>query len=100
MLRDVSLAEFDGSTRLFGRDYSSPLVIAPIGVQAQLHKETPTVLRQGSGGSGDPFTLSSATSRPMEKVFEEGGFVKGDEEGRMLGSSCIGRRTMSSQRAC
>lgn len=75
MLRDVSLAEFDGSTRLFGRDYKTPLVIAPIGVQAQLRPEEADCATATAAAELEiPFTLSSATSRPLEKVYEHAGF--------------------------
>lgn len=82
MLRDVSLAEFDSTTRLFGREYSSPLVVAPIGVQAQLHAAEADCATAGAAADLEiPFTLSSATSRPLEKVHEHAGFSKGSEEG-------------------
>lgn len=85
MLRDVKLSEFDGSTRLFGRDYSSPIVIAPIGVQAQLDStEADCATAKAAAELEIPFTLSSATSRPLEQVHESAGFSKGqsdDEDG-------------------
>ncbi|CDW94384.1 hypothetical protein [Sporisorium scitamineum] len=83
MLRDVSLAEFDSTTRLFGRDYSSPLVVAPIGVQAQLHPaDADCATARAAADLEIPFTLSSATSRPLEKVHECVGFAKeGEEDG-------------------
>ncbi|KAJ1017735.1 hypothetical protein NDA16_005054 [Ustilago loliicola] len=81
MLRDVSLAEFDGSTRLFSRYYPTPLVVAPIGVQAQLHSEDADCATARAAAELEiPFTLSSATSRPLEKVYEYAGFAKGTEE--------------------
>ncbi|SPO30987.1 related to CYB2 - lactate dehydrogenase cytochrome b2 [Ustilago trichophora] len=81
MLRDVSLAEFDSTTRLFGRDYSSPLVIAPIGVQAQLHPtDADCATARAAAELEIPFTLSSATSRPLEKVYDHAGFSK-EEDG-------------------
>ncbi len=81
MLRDVKLAEFDGSTRLFGRNYSSPIVISPIGVQAQLDPvEADCATAKAASDLEIPFTLSSATSRPMEKVFEHAGFSRSETE--------------------
>ncbi|CBQ68927.1 related to CYB2-lactate dehydrogenase cytochrome b2 [Sporisorium reilianum SRZ2] len=81
MLRDVSLAEFDSTTRLFGRDYTSPLVVAPIGVQAQLHPaDADCATARAAAELEIPFTLSSATSRPLEKVHEYAGFAKAGEE--------------------
>ncbi|GAK66572.1 L-lactate 2-monooxygenase [Moesziomyces antarcticus] len=75
MLRDVSLAEFDTATRLFGRKYATPLVIAPIGVQAQLHPEEADCATACAAAELEiPFTLSSATSRPLEQVYEQAGF--------------------------
>lgn len=75
MLRDVSLAEFDSTSRLFGRNYKTPLVIAPIGVQAQLHaEEADCATAKAAADLEIPFTLSSATSRPMEQVYEHAGF--------------------------
>ncbi|SPO30760.1 related to CYB2 - lactate dehydrogenase cytochrome b2 [Ustilago trichophora] len=81
MLRDVSLADFDSTTRLFGRDYSTPLVIAPIGVQAQLHPtDADCATARAAADLEIPFTLSSATSRALENVYEYGGFSK-EEDG-------------------
>ncbi|KAI3488547.1 hypothetical protein L1887_47421 [Cichorium endivia] len=81
MLRDVSLAEFDSSTRLFGRKYATPLVIAPIGVQAQLHPEDADCATACAAAELEiPFTLSSATSRPLEQVYEQAGFRTDPEE--------------------
>lgn len=81
MLRDVSLAEFDSSTRLFGRKYATPLVIAPIGVQAQLHpKDADCATACAAAELEIPFTLSSATSRPLEQVYEQAGFRTDPEE--------------------
>lgn len=81
MLRDVSLADFDGSTRLFGRNYPTPIVVAPIGVQAQLHPEDADCATARAAAELEvPFTLSSATSRPLEKVHEYAGFATGAEE--------------------
>ncbi|CCF48602.1 hypothetical protein NDA11_007690 [Ustilago hordei] len=81
MLRNVSLAEFDGSTRLFGRDYPTPVVVAPIGVQAQLHPEDADCATARAAAELEiPFTLSSATSRALENVYKYAGFAKGTEE--------------------
>lgn len=75
MLRNVALSDFTSPTRLFGKEYPTPIVIAPIGVQAQLNKEHADCATAAAASELNiPFTLSSATSRPLEQVYEAGDF--------------------------
>ncbi|PWY98168.1 FMN-dependent alpha-hydroxy acid dehydrogenase [Testicularia cyperi] len=81
MLRNVDLAEFTSPTRILGRDYPTPLVIAPIGVQAQLNKEHADCATAAAASELDiPFTLSSATSRPLEQVYTAGEFTDNESD--------------------
>jgi isopentenyl diphosphate isomerase/L-lactate dehydrogenase-like FMN-dependent dehydrogenase len=75
MLRDLTLAKFTSVTRLLGRDFPTPLVVAPIGVQAQLNpKEADYATAAAASELDVPFTLSSVASRPMEQVYKAGAF--------------------------
>lgn len=81
MLRNVALSDFTSPTRLFGKEYPTPIVIAPIGVQAQLNKEHADCATAAAASELNiPFTLSSATSRPMEQVYEAGAFKENDSD--------------------
>ncbi|PWN48099.1 FMN-dependent alpha-hydroxy acid dehydrogenase [Violaceomyces palustris] len=79
MLNGVTLTEFDSRVTILGKEYPSPLVIAPIGVQAQLHPEADLATSRAACEIGVPFTLSSATSTPLETVAEQGGFEEGEQ---------------------
>lgn len=68
MLGGVKLEEFDMSITLFGRRFSTPFVLSPIGVQAQLHPEADRATARACANLCVPFTLSSATSTPLEDV--------------------------------
>ncbi|KDN44880.1 FMN-dependent alpha-hydroxy acid dehydrogenase [Tilletiaria anomala UBC 951] len=80
MLAGVDLDNFDMSTTLFGRKFATPFVISPIGVQGQLHVDSDRATARAACKVGVPFTLSSATSTPLEVVAQEGGFAKAREE--------------------
>ncbi len=84
MLAGVEIESFDMSTTLFGRTFATPLVISPIGVQSQLHAEADLATARAASSLQVPFTLSSATSTPMEKVAEAGEWAdagEGEESG-------------------
>ena len=71
MLNNV--AERDLSVELFGRRYSSPVVLAPIGVQTIVHEEGELAVARAASGLGVPFALSTAASHSIEDVAEAAG---------------------------
>ncbi|CAO1621004.1 unnamed protein product [Sympodiomycopsis kandeliae] len=74
MLGGVEITEFDSSTTLFGRKFPTPLIISPIGVQEQLHKEADLATAKAASELEVPFTLSSAGSFDLETVMKETDF--------------------------
>ncbi|WP_042424613.1 lactate 2-monooxygenase [Streptacidiphilus anmyonensis] len=68
MLRDVS--ERDMGVELFGRAVPAPLALAPIGVLSIMHPDAEPAAARAAARLGLPFTLSSASSTPMEEVAE------------------------------
>ncbi|GAA1671156.1 lactate 2-monooxygenase [Fodinicola feengrottensis] len=68
MLRDVGSRDL--STELFGKKLSSPLALAPIGVQSIVHPDAETAAAKAAAAQQVPFVLSSASSTPMEQVAE------------------------------
>lgn len=73
MLNNVSIEDFDTSIELFGKTFSTPLLVAPIGVQAQLHPEADMATARAAAQLDVPFVLSSAASVSMERVAEANG---------------------------
>lgn len=71
MLGGVDITEFDSTTTLFGREFATPLVISPIGVQSQLHSEADLATAKAASELDIPFTLSSAGSTSMEKLSQD-----------------------------
>ncbi|WP_017572376.1 alpha-hydroxy-acid oxidizing protein [Nocardiopsis halotolerans] len=55
---------------LFGKDYPTPLLTAPIGVLEQVHEEAELAVARGANELGVPVVLSTAASTPMERVAE------------------------------
>src|SRR5690554_501412 len=55
---------------LFGEEYATPLLTAPIGVLEQVHEEAELAVARGVNAVGVPMVLSTAASTPMEKVAE------------------------------
>jgi lactate 2-monooxygenase len=70
MLAGVSQDDFDMRTTLFGQTVSAPIVVAPIGVQEQLHQEADLATAAAAAKVGVPYTHSSAGSRSLESVAE------------------------------
>jgi isopentenyl diphosphate isomerase/L-lactate dehydrogenase-like FMN-dependent dehydrogenase len=66
MLRDV--AERDLSVEVVGRRLAAPVALAPIGVLSIMHPEAESAAARAAAARGVPFTLSSASSTPMEEV--------------------------------
>ncbi|TFB19582.1 alpha-hydroxy-acid oxidizing protein [Filobacillus milosensis] len=68
MLNNVD--ERDLSIELFGQTYPSPSMLAPIGVQSIIHEEGEIGSAKACAELGIPYTTSSASSVPMEKIAE------------------------------
>ncbi|KIM43077.1 hypothetical protein M413DRAFT_395561 [Hebeloma cylindrosporum] len=60
-------------TKIFGVTHSSPVFIAPIGVQAIFHPEAEINPAKAAKALGIPFILSTAASRTIEEVAEANG---------------------------
>lgn len=60
-------------TKIFGVTHSSPVFIAPIGVQAIFHPEAEFNPAKAGKALGVPFILSTAASRTIEEVAEANG---------------------------
>ncbi|MFF8767711.1 alpha-hydroxy-acid oxidizing protein [Nocardiopsis dassonvillei] len=55
---------------LFGSEYATPLLTAPIGVLEQVHEEAELAVVEAANAVGVPMVLSTAASTPMERVAE------------------------------
>lgn len=58
----------DLSVTLFGRKYDSPVLMAPIGVQAWFHPDAETGTATACANLGVPYTLSTASSTSIEAL--------------------------------
>lgn len=67
-LRPGSESAGDLGITLFGEQYPTPLLTAPIGVLEQVHQEAETAVARGATSVGVPMVLSTAASTPMEEV--------------------------------
>ncbi|KAI9507965.1 FMN-dependent alpha-hydroxy acid dehydrogenase [Russula earlei] len=68
MLRDVTNRDLD--TTLFGVKLSSPIIVAPVGVQGILHQDGELATASAAASVGVPFVLSTASTRSIEAVAE------------------------------
>ncbi|GHH00530.1 lactate 2-monooxygenase [Streptomyces lanatus] len=68
MLRDVH--ERDLSVEVLGRSLPAPMALAPVGVLSIMHPDAEIAAARAAAAQGVPFTLSSASSTPMEQVAE------------------------------
>lgn len=66
MLRNTSLRNF--GVNLFGENYETPIVIAPVGVQSIFHNDGDVGVAEVATELGVPFILSSAASSSIEDV--------------------------------
>ncbi|MDQ0790986.1 lactate 2-monooxygenase [Streptomyces sp. B3I8] len=71
MLRDVH--ERDLSVEVLGRPLPAPLALAPVGVLSLMHPDAESAAARAATALGVPFTLSSASSTPLEAVAEASG---------------------------
>lgn len=65
-LRDLST--LDCSTTLLGRKMSTPILLAPTGVQALSHPEAEIATARGAGAFGATMVLSSGSNKSIEEV--------------------------------
>lgn len=65
-LRDVSRIEY--SIELFGRKYSAPFGISPMGMTAIARKDADLLLAEAAHESGLPFVLAGASNGSIERV--------------------------------
>ncbi|GEL76495.1 lactate 2-monooxygenase [Tenuibacillus multivorans] len=68
MLNNVD--DRDLSVELFGQTYPSPAMLAPVGVQSIIHEEGEIGTAKACAELGVPYTTSSASTIPMEKIAE------------------------------
>ena len=68
MLRDVHARDL--SVDLLGSLLPAPVALAPVGVLSIMHPEGDLAAARAAAAHGLPFTLSSASSTPMEQVAE------------------------------
>ncbi|KAL1868738.1 hypothetical protein Daus18300_005872 [Diaporthe australafricana] len=58
----------DLSVKLFGKTYSSPIIMAPVGVQAAYHQDRELGVAEACTELGVPFTLSTASTSTIEEA--------------------------------
>ena len=66
MLRDVGARDL--RTSVLGTAMPAPVMVAPIGVQSQVHPEAELAVARAAASLGVPMILSTASSTPMEDV--------------------------------
>ena len=72
-LEPYYLRQFGGldmSCELFGRKYSAPFGIAPIGLQGLIWPNSPKILAQAAVNHNVPFILSTVTTSSIEEIAE------------------------------
>lgn len=75
-LRDVLLkplyladySELDMSVSLFGKKYSAPFGVAPVGLQGLIWPNSPNILAQAAKEHNVPFILSTVTTTAIEEI--------------------------------
>ena len=75
-LRDVQLKPFylnnyngiDMNTCLFGKTYSAPFGVAPVGLQGLIWPNSPNILAKAAKEHNVPFILSTVTTSAIEDV--------------------------------
>ncbi|KAI0292446.1 FMN-dependent alpha-hydroxy acid dehydrogenase [Russula brevipes] len=71
MLRNATNRNLD--TTLFGVKLSSPIIVAPVGVQGIVHKDGELATASAAANVGVTFTMSTASSRSIEAVANANG---------------------------
>lgn len=69
VLRDVSTRDL--GVTLFGREYSTPLLAAPVGVLELVDDDADLAIARAAGTFGIPTVISSQSSVPMERIAAE-----------------------------
>jgi lactate 2-monooxygenase len=67
MLRDVSVRDL--SVELFGRNYPSPVIAAPIGVLELAHPDADVGIARAAAALGIPYVASNQASIALEETF-------------------------------
>ncbi len=75
IMRDIS--DRDLSVDLFGHEYPSPVLLAPIGVQSILHDEAELAVARAASAFDVPMICSSVSSYSIEDVSDELGASPG-----------------------
>lgn len=60
------IKERDLSTTLFGRTHASPLLLAPVGAGALVHRDADLRVARAAGAAGVPYVVSNQGSSPLE----------------------------------
>jgi isopentenyl diphosphate isomerase/L-lactate dehydrogenase-like FMN-dependent dehydrogenase len=68
MLRDVSHRDFH--IQMFGVDFPTPILLAPIGIQSIIHPQAEIATAFATAPLGIPFILSTNSSKSIEEVAE------------------------------
>ncbi|MGD6965729.1 alpha-hydroxy acid oxidase [Rossellomorea vietnamensis] len=71
VLRDVS--RIDTSINMFGKRISSPVMLAPIGVQTIAHPEGELAAARAASSMNTPFVVSTVSSYSMEEISKQMG---------------------------
>ncbi|KAL5339620.1 FMN-dependent dehydrogenase [Aspergillus crustosus] len=58
----------DLSVKIFGQEYPTPIIMAPVGVQSLFHDDKETGLAEVCSEVGVPYTLSTASTSSIEDV--------------------------------
>lgn len=62
--------EIDMSVELFGRKYSAPFGISPIGLQGLMWPNAPEILAKAAAKGDIPYTLSTVSTSSIERIAE------------------------------
>ena len=62
--------EIDMSVELFGRRYSAPFGVSPIGLQGLMWPNTPEILAKAAAKHDIPYTLSTVSTSSIERIAE------------------------------
>lgn len=63
-------SEIDMSVELFGRKYSAPFGISPIGLQGLMWPNAPEILAKAAAKHDIPYTLSTVSTSSIERIAE------------------------------
>jgi len=69
----VDVGERHQRRRIFSRDASAPLIIAPTGLNGMLHHRGDVALARAAAAAGIPFALSTVSNVRLEEVAAEAG---------------------------